>query len=85
MKKYILNETMQEMTYEEAKDWLLFNLHFNLDYTENKDEKDRQNELIEILIDAYFIIEDVEEYDEDDFWGDDFNERMNEYWKMQGL
>ena len=83
MKKYILNETMQEMDYEEAKDWLLFNLHFNLDYTEDVNEIQRQNELIEILLDSYFIIEDVEE--DEDYWEDDYNERYREYRKAQGF
>ena len=83
MKKYILNETMQEMDYEEAKDWLLENLHFNLDYTEDVNEIQRQNELMEILLDSYFIIEDVEE--DEDYWEDDYNERYREYRKAQGF
>jgi len=82
MKKYILNETMQEMDYEEAKDWLLENLHFNLDYTEDVNEIQRQNELIEILLDSYFIIEDVEE---GEYWEDDTIEREREYRKAQGF
>lgn len=82
MKKYILMETMQEMDYEEAKDWLLFNLHFNLDYTEDIHEKERQNELMEILLDSYFIIEDVEE---GEYWEDDTIEREREYRKAQGF
>ena len=82
MKKYILNETMQEMDYEEAKDWLLFNLHFNLDYTEDVNEIQRQNELMEILLDSYFIIEDVEE---GEYWEDDTEEREKEYRKVQGF
>lgn len=83
MKKYILMETMQEMDYEEAKDWLLFNLHFNLDYTEDVNEIQRQNELMEVLLDSYFIIEDVEE--NDDCWEDDTIEREREYRKVQGF
>lgn len=82
MKKYILMETMKEMDYEEAKDWLLFNLHFNLDYTEDIYEKERQNELMEILLDSYFIIEDVEE---GEYWEDDTIEREREYRKAQGF
>lgn len=83
MKKYFLNETMQEMDFEEARDWLLYNLHFNLDYTENPAEIERQNELINVLLDTYFIFEDDE--DEKDVWEYDYNERMAEYRKMQGF
>lgn len=85
MKKYLLNTNLQEMDYEEAKDWLLDNLHFNLDYTEDKTELEAQNELIEVLLDTYFIVEEVEEDDETDYWADDYNERMREYRKAQGF
>lgn len=85
MIKYILIEDItREMDLDEAIEYLKIHYCFNLDTVTNVEQSDRQSELIETLLDAFFLIEDVEE-DDDDYWEDDREEREREYRKMQGF
>lgn len=84
-KVYILNDNPYEkMDLEEAMDWLKQNLHFNLDYVVNVDDIQAQQEMIEILLEAYFYTEEIEDEDEDE-WENDIEEREREYRKAQGF
>lgn len=82
-KIYFLNDNPYvEMDLEEAMDWLKQNLHFNLDYVVNVNDIQAQQEMIEILLEAYFYTEEVEDEDE---WENDIEERRKEYRKAQGF
>lgn len=83
MKVYTLIESGEKMDMEEAIDFLQTDLHFTLDKAKNVEESNKQSELMEILIDSYFLIEDEEE--EEDYWEDDRKEREREYREMQGF
>lgn len=82
MKVYTLIESGEKMDMEEAIDFLQTDLHFTLDKAKNVEESNKQSELMEILIDSYFLIEDEEE---EDYWEDDRKEREREYREMQGF
>lgn len=82
-KVYVLNDNPYEkMDLEEAMDWLQENLHFRLDYVVNVNESQAQQEMIEILLEAYFYTEEIEDEDE---WENDIEERRKEYRKAQGF
>ena len=81
--RYFENETMEEYDYEGAKDWLIWNLHFSLDYTTDTYEIAAQNELIEVLLETYFTREEIE--DPEETWEDDSKEREREYKELQGF
>lgn len=82
-KVYVLNDNPYEkMDLEEAMDWLKQNLHFNLDYVVNVNDIQAQQEMIEILLEAYFYTEEIEDEDE---WENDIEEREREYRKAQGF
>lgn len=82
-KVYILNDNPYEkMDLEEAMEWLKQNLHFNLDYVVNVNDIQAQQEMIEILLEAYFYTEEIEDEDE---WENDIEEREREYRKAQGF
>jgi hypothetical protein len=82
MKVYTLIESGEKMDMEEAIDFLQTDLHFTLDKAKNVEESNKQSELMEILIDSYFLIEDEEE---EDYGEDDRKEREREYREMQGF
>jgi hypothetical protein len=71
----------EEMDLEEAIDWLKTNCHFTLDCVTTVEESTNQSEMIDVLIDAYFIIEETDE--EDNSWEDDTEERQREYRREQ--
>ena len=80
MKVYKLNSNpYEEMDLEEAIDWLQENCHFTLDYTIKAEESTNQSEMIEILLEAYFYTEELE----DDESEDDYEERLKEYRREQ--
>ena len=82
-KVYVLNDNPYEkMDLEEAMEWLKQNLHFNLDYVVNVNDIQAQQEMIEILLEAYFYTEEIEDEDE---WENDIEERRKEYRKVQGF
>lgn len=82
-KVYVLNDNPYEkMDLEEAMEWLKQNLHFNLDYVVNVNDIQAQQEMIEILLEAYFYTEEIEDEDE---WENDIEEREREYRKAQGF
>ncbi len=84
MKKYRLNSNISEqMNYEEARDYLQENLGFKLDSTFNLKTIANQNEMIEVLIETYFTVEEVEE--NEGCYEDDLKEREIEYRKVQGF
>lgn len=85
MKKvYILNSNINtKMDYQEAKDYLQEYLHFTLDSTLNLRTMAKQDELIKILLETYFIQDETEE--NDDVWEDDTKEREQEYRELQGF
>ncbi len=81
MKVYTLNTRPDEqMTLDDAIDWLQENLFFKLDEVNSVKETTIQSEFIEVLLDAYFIIEEI---DDDDSWEDDTEEREKEYRREQ--
>ncbi len=81
---YRLNSNInEEMDYEEATEYLQEHLHFTLDNTLNLRAIVKQNELIEVLLEAYFITEEIEE--NKDMWQDDIKERELEYREVQGF
>lgn len=80
MKIYRLNSNIyEEMTLDEAIDWLQLNCHFTLDDVTSVEETENQSEMMETLLDAYFTIEEKE--DEEECWEDDTEEREREYRK----
>ena len=79
MKIYKLNSNpYEEMDLEEATDWLQNNCHFKLEHTSNVAESTNQSEMLEVLLEAYFYTEEVE----DDEVEDDIEERLRE-WREQ--
>ena len=83
MKIYKLNSNINElMDYEEAIDYLQQEFHFTLDNTLSLRVMIKQNELIEVLLETYFITEEIEE---NDYYEDDTREREREYRIMQGF
>lgn len=83
MKIYRLNSNInKEMDLEEAMDYLQENLHFKLDEVQTLEHSTAQSEMIEVLLDSYFTVEDVEENEE---YEDDTQEREIEYRKVQGF
>lgn len=80
MKVYKLNSNpYEEMDLEEAIDWLQTNCHFTLDYTTKAEESTNQSEMIEVLLEAYFYTEEIE----DEEYEDDYEERLKEYRREQ--
>lgn len=80
MKIYKLNSNpYQEMDLEEATDWLQNNCHFKLEHTSNVEESTNQAEMIEILLEAYFFTEELE----DDESEDDTEDREREFRREQ--
>ena len=80
MKIYKLNTNpYEEMDLEEAIDWLQTNCHFTLDYTTTAEDTTNQSEMIEILLEAYFYTEELE----DEECEDDLEERLEEYRREQ--
>lgn len=81
MKIYTLNSRPDEqMTLDEAIDWLEENLHFTRDYVFTLKETEAQAKMIDVLIDAYFIVEEI---DDGDSWEDDTEEREREFRREQ--
>ena len=81
MKVYTLNTRPDEqMTLDDAIDWLQENLFFKLDEVNSVEETTIQSEFIDVLLDAYFIIEEI---DDDDSWEDDTEEREKEFRREQ--
>ena len=79
MKIYKLNSNpYEEMDLEKAIDWLQTNCHFTLDCVTSVEETTNQSEMIEVLLEAYFYTEDLE----DDESEDDIEERLRE-WREQ--
>lgn len=77
MKIYTLNTRPDEqMTLDDAISWLEENLHFTRDEVITVEETNAQAEMIDVLIDAYFIVETI---DDNDRWEDDTEEREREY------
>ena len=70
-----------EMDLEEATDWLQNNCHFKFDYVSSLEETTNQAEMLEILLEAYFFTEELE----DDESEDDTEEREREYRREQIL
>ena len=60
------------MDLDEAIEWLQFNCHFTLDYVTTVEETDAQTEMIEVLLEAYFYTEEIE----DEECEDDLEEKM---------
>ncbi len=84
MKIYRLNSNINEqMDYEEARDYLQEHLGFKLDSAFNLKTIANQNEMIEVLIETYFTVEEVEE--NEDYYENDIEEREKEYRKAQGF
>ena len=82
MKIYKLNTNpYEEMDLEEAIDWLQTNCHFTLDYTTTAEDTTNQSEMIEILLEAYFYTEEIEEMEETN--EDDIKERLREHRREQ--
>lgn len=81
MKIYKLHTNpYEEMDLEEAMDWLQTNCHFKLDYVTTVEETTNQNEMIEVLLEAYFFTEITDEDEESE---DDTEEREKEYRREQ--
>lgn len=80
MKIYKLNTNPYvEMDLEEATDWLENNCHFKFDYVSSLEETENQSEMLEILLEAYFYTEELEEDESED----DYEERYREYREEQ--
>ena len=80
MKIYKLHTNpYEEMDLDEAIEWLQFNCHFTLDYVTTVEETDAQTEMIEVLLEAYFYTEEIE----DEECEDDLEEREEEYRREQ--
>lgn len=80
MKIYKLNTNpYEEMDLDEAIEWLQFNCHFTLDYVTTVKETDAQTEMIDVLLEAYFYTEEIE----DEECEDDLEEREEEYRREQ--
>lgn len=83
MKIYRLNSNInEEMDYEEAIEYLQQEFHFTLDTTFNLKEIKEQHEIMEVLLEAYFTVDEPEE---NDCYEDDTREREIEYRKVQGF
>lgn len=83
MKIYRLNSNInKEMDLEEVIDYLQTSLHFTLDEVQTVEHATEQSEMIEVLLEAYFTIDETEENEE---YEDDTQEREFEYRKVQGF
>lgn len=82
MKIYTLNSRPDEqMTLDDVVEWLQENCFFRLDEVCSVKETEAQSTMIEVLIDAYFTVEEIDE--EDNIWEDDREEREDEYRREQ--
>lgn len=80
MKIYKLHSNpYTEMDLEEATDWLQNNCHFKFDYVSSLEETTNQAEMLEILLEAYFYTEEVEDNESED----DTEEREREFRREQ--
>ena len=80
MKIYKLNSNpYAEMDLEEATDWLQNNCHFKFDYVSSLEETTNQAEMLEILLEAYFFTEEIEDEESED----DTEEREREFRREQ--
>ena len=80
MKIYKLNSNpYEEMDLEKAIDWLQTNCHFTLDCVTSVEETTNQAEMLEILLEAYFFTEEIEDEESED----DTEEREREYRREQ--
>ena len=80
MKIYKLNSNPYvEMDLEEATDWLQNNCHFKFDYVSSLEETTKQAEMLEILLEAYFFTEEIEDEESED----DTEEREREFRRGQ--
>ena len=80
MKIYKLNSNpYAEMDLEEATDWLQNNCHFKFDYVSSLEETTNQAEMLEILLEAYFYTEEIEDEESED----DTEEREREFRREQ--
>ena len=80
MKIYKLNSNpYAEMDLEEATDWLQNNCHFKFDYVSSLEETTNQAEMLEILLEAYFFTEEIEDEESED----DTEEREREFRRGQ--
>lgn len=83
MKIYRLNSNInEEMDLEKAIDYLQEELQFKLDFVTSVEDTSKQSEMIEVLLEAYFTIDETEENEE---YEDDRQERYEEYRKAQGF
>lgn len=83
MKIYRLNSNInKEMDLEEAIDYLQTSLHFTLDKVQKLEDSNAQSEMLEVLLDSYFTIDETDEIEE---YEDDTQEREIEYRKVQGF
>lgn len=83
MKIYRLNSNInEEMDLEKAIDYLQEELQFKLDFVTSVEDTSKQSEMIEVLLEAYFTIDETEENEE---YEDDTQERYEEYRKVQGF
>lgn len=80
MKIYKLHSNpYTEMDLEEATDWLQNNCHFKFDYVSSLEETTNQAEMLEILLEAYFFTEEIEDEESED----DTEEREREFRREQ--
>ena len=80
MKIYKLHSNpYTEMDLEEATDWLQNNCHFKFDYVSSLEETTNQAEMLEILLEAYFFTEEIEDEESED----DTEEREREFRRGQ--
>ena len=80
MKIYKLHSNpYTEMDLEEATDWLQKNCHFKFDYVSSLEETENQAEMLEILLEAYFFTEEIEDEESED----DTEEREREFRREQ--
>lgn len=80
MKIYKLHSNpYTKMDLEEATDWLQNNCHFKFDYVSSLEETTNQAEMLEILLEAYFFTEEIEDEESED----DTEEREKEFRREQ--
>ena len=80
MKIYKLHTNpYEEMDLDEATDWLQNNCHFKFDYVSSLEETTNQAEMLEILLEAYFFTEEIEDEESED----DTEEREREFRREQ--
>lgn len=83
MELYRYYKTNEAYDYEDAIEFICEEMGITFDDTTDIEILEKQAELKEVLLEAYFSKDETEE--DEDMWENDLEERLREYREMQGF